>query len=184
VIVAAALGCLGSGDSVMINAGSTTEIFASVAAPRLRVSLVTNSPSIARTFWQVGNGSTVFMIGGEMNADTEETFGDFALEQLMRFSVRHAVLSVDGISSAGEISFYRAQAAAIARTMIARAGEVTILADHTKLAKQGLFAIGSLSMIRRIVTDQAPSEAMEAAIAATGVDMIVARTPALLEEAS
>jgi DeoR family transcriptional regulator, glycerol-3-phosphate regulon repressor len=181
-IASAALGCFGTGDSVMINAGSTTEIFASVVAPRLRISLVTNSPSVARTFWQAGNGSTVFVIGGEMNADTEETFGDFALEQLMRFSVRHAVLSVDGISSTGEISFYRAQAAAIARAMIARASEVTILADHTKLEKLGLFTIGNLTTIRRIVTDQAPSEVLDAAIVAAGVEVIIANTPALVEE--
>lgn len=181
-IASAALGCLAAGDSVMMNAGSTTEIFASVAAPRLRISLVTNSPSVARTFWQVGNGSAVFLIGGEMNADTEETFGDFALEQLMRFSVRHAVLTVDGISSAGEISCYRAQAAAIVRAMIARASEVTILADHTKFEKPALFATGNLAMIHRIVTDRPPSETTEAAIIAAGVEMIIASTPTLVEE--
>jgi DeoR/GlpR family transcriptional regulator of sugar metabolism len=181
-IASAALGFFAAGDSVMIGAGSTTEIFASVAAPRLRISLVTNSPPVARTFWQAGNGSTVFLIGGEMNAATEETFGEFAIEQLSRFRVRHAVLSVDGISSTGEISFYRAQAAAIARTMIGQAGEVTILADHTKLEKLGLFAVGNFKTIRRIVTDQAPSGAMQAAAVAAGVEIIIARTPVLLEE--
>ena len=77
-----------------------------------------------------------------MNAATEETFGEFAIDQLSRFRVRHVKLSVDGISSTGEIRYYRAQAAAIARTMIGQAGEYTILADHTKLEKLGLFANG------------------------------------------
>lgn len=172
-IAHAALACLPEGESVMINGGSTSEIFATIAAPQKAFSVITNSPPVARAFWRADRGADVFAIGGQLRNDTEETLGDIALQQLAQFNVRHAVLTADGVD-AGQVDYFRADAAAIARMMISRARHVTLLADHTKLERHALFGAGELSEIHRLVTDRPPPDVVLAKLERAGVELVVA----------
>lgn len=172
-IAHAALALLPEGESVMINGGSTSEIFASAAAPQKVFSVITNSPPVARAFWRADRGAEVFAIGGQLRNDTEETLGDVALQQLAQFNVRHAVLTADGVEN-GFVDFFRADAAAIARMMISRARHVTLLADHSKLERHALFGAGELSEIHRLVTDRQPPAEVMGKLEQAGVEVVVA----------
>ena len=162
------------GDSLMIDAGSTTDIFAEVMATIPPLTVITNSLQIARTFWQVGRGNSVVLVGGELRLDTAETLGEMALQQLGQFNVDHAVLTVGGISDTGQIMRYRIDEVMIARTMIEKAKKVTILADHTKILTPALMTICEMDQVTHLVTDQELPANLARVLEDAGTQLIIA----------
>ena len=162
------------GESLMIDAGSTTDIFAEVMSTLPQLTVITNSLQIARTFWQTGKGSSVVLVGGELRLDTAETLGEIALQQLRQFNVDHAVLTVGGINDSGRIMRYRIDEVMVARTMIRQADRVTILADHTKILTPALMTICEMDRVANLVTDRTLPAPLESVLNDTGTRLIVA----------
>ncbi len=163
-----------TGQSLMIDAGSTTHILSEVMSPCGPFTVITNSLRVARNFWQVGKGHTVVMLGGNLLLDTEETLGEIALQQLKQFSVDHAILTISGITEAGQIMRYRIDEVMIARAMIERAKNVTIVADHSKIFRPALMTICDLSQVTHLVTDREPPAQFAKLLADCGTTVVVA----------
>ena len=51
---------------------------------------------------------------------------------------------------------------------------MTVLADSSKFGRVGLFQVGPLEIIDRLVTERTPDENAKAALLAAGVDIITA----------
>ncbi len=162
------------GQSLMIDAGSTTDSFAEVVSTLSDLTVITNSLQVAQSFWMVGKGHSVVLAGGELRLDTAETLGEIALNQLRQFSVDHAVLTVGGILATGEIMRYRIDEVMIARMMIKQAREVTILADHTKMLTPALMKICDISNVTNLVTDRDISAELLPVLADAGTRIIIA----------
>jgi hypothetical protein len=58
--------------------------------------------------------------------------------------------------------------------MIGQAQRVTIVADHSKFDRVAMVKVCDLEMVDRLVTDAAPTGRLLEAIAASGVELIVA----------
>lgn len=173
-IALAARKLFAAGESLMIDAGSTTHIFSEVMAPCGPFTVITNSLQVARNFWQVGKGHTVVMLGGNLLLDTEETLGEIALQQLKQFSVDHAILTISGITEAGQIMRYRIDEVMIARAMVERAKNVTIIADHSKIFRPALMTICDISQVTHLVTDREPPAQFAKLLADCGTNVVVA----------
>lgn len=159
-------------DSLFIDTGSTTVAFAEALTAHTALVAITNSPRIAATL--AGNHShKVFLLGGAYGADAGESLGPLALEQIGKFRARHAVLTVGAIDQTCVMDF-DLQEAEVAKAMIERADRVTVLADHSKFDRGAVFEVAPLGRIHRVVTDLPPSEAMGRALAAAGIELIVA----------
>ncbi|MFH2132654.1 MAG: DeoR/GlpR family DNA-binding transcription regulator [bacterium] len=162
------------GDSLMIDAGSTTDAFAEALSTVPSLTVITNSLQVAQTFWHAGNGHSVILTGGELRLDTAETLGEIALQQLSQFSVDHAVLTIGGIKESGEIMRYRIDEVMIARAMIEHAKNVTILADHTKMLTPALMKICEMEQVTNLVTDRDPPGNLKSLLIDAGTRLIVA----------
>lgn len=162
------------GDSLMIDAGSTTDAFVDVLSTMNSLTVITNSMYIARSFWQIGKEHSVFLAGGELRLDTAETLGEIALQQIRQFKVDHAVLTVGSISSAGEIMRYRIDEVMIARAMVDQAESTTVLADHTKLCARALMNICNIDRVANLVTDKEPPDALQKVLKDAGTRLIIA----------
>lgn len=159
-------------DSLFIDTGSTTIAFAEALTSRHSLVIVTNSPRIAATL--AGDHThKVFLIGGAYGVDAGESLGPLALEQIAKFRVRHAVLTVGAIDQACVMDF-DLQEAEVAKAMIERADFVTVLADHSKFDRRAVFEVAPLSRIHTLVTDLAPGEKMARAIVTAGIDLVIA----------
>ena len=66
------------GDSLMLDTGTTTSIFARELLKKRDLTVVTNSSDIARTLATV-NGNRVYMAGGELNGSNGAAFGPSAI---------------------------------------------------------------------------------------------------------
>lgn len=85
------------GDTLFINAGSTTMAFAEQLLGIPRLSVVTNSLSIASLLARDGQ-MQVRLVGGEVNAEDGFTYGLDATETLSQYRAKYAVLSIDGLT--------------------------------------------------------------------------------------
>lgn len=159
------------GDSLFIDTGSTTVALAEALAGLDGLVVVTNAPRIVVTL-AANPSHSLFLIGGAYGADAGESLGPLALEQIGKFRVRHAVLTIGALDTQSVMDF-DLQEAEVAKAMIERADRITVLADHSKFDRRAVFEVAPLSRIDTLVTDKPPSEAMGRALAAAGVEVIL-----------
>jgi DeoR family glycerol-3-phosphate regulon repressor len=167
-----ASGLFSPGDTLFIDTGTTTVIFAEELARHSRLTVITNSLSIAQTIAR-GEGNRAFLLGGEYSDDASENLGTLTVEQVSRFHATHAVLTVGAIEPDGVFD-YNLNEAEIARAMVAQSRHVTVLADSGKFGKNALFQVCPLAAIDKVVLNGAPDGAMAEVLRAAEVEMIIA----------
>jgi DeoR family transcriptional regulator, glycerol-3-phosphate regulon repressor len=156
------------GDSLMIDTGTTTSIFAQELRVKRNLTIVTNSSDIARTLATV-NGNTVFMAGGELKGDNGAAFGPPAVEFFSRFRVKHAFISIGALDAKDGPMDAELSEAEIAHMALTRADHRVILSDASKFGKTALVKVCEFSLINRLVTNANPDSALTAVLGAAGV---------------
>ena len=115
-------------------------------------------------------------MSGHLGADVPSTSGALTIAQIERSQVDVAILSPVGVHPTAGVTYYDADEAEIARTMIARAQSTILLADRTKLGQVSRYAVCACNALDALVTD-APSTLTEL-FRDTGVRrMVVAAGP-------
>jgi DeoR family glycerol-3-phosphate regulon repressor len=173
-IASAAAALFQPGDSLFVDAGSTTVHFAEALAALGRFTIITNSPLVAMSVSRPRGGSDVYLLGGRFDGETTETVGPVVLEQSHMLRADHAVITIGGMDFDGTCSDYNADEAYIARAMIERSKAVTVLADHSKLGRSALFQVCEARQIQRLVTDLLPPQRIVDALANAGTQLIIA----------
>jgi DeoR family glycerol-3-phosphate regulon repressor len=163
----------GPGDTLFVDTGTTTVLFAEELARRSSLVVLTNSATIARTISTGTTGNRVFLIGGEYGRDAAETLGPMAIEQIAGLHAAHAVICVGAIDASG-IMDYSLDEAGVARAMIAQARTLTVVADSSKLGRTALFTVCRLGDVDRLVVDRAPAPALAEALRAADVEVLIA----------
>lgn len=175
-IARAAAAMFQTGDTLLVDTGSTTIIFAEELVRQSGLTIITNSIIIAQTMMRGRNGHRAFLIGGEYSDEAMENLGALAVRQVSQFHAIHAVITVGAIEIEGAMD-YAVEEAEMARAMIAQARHLTVIADSSKLDKAGLFRVCRLDVIDRLVTDTRPRAALSEALEAAGVEIVVANRP-------
>ena len=170
-IARTAAALLRPGDSLFVDTGSTTLYFAEALAGLKSLTVITNSGVVAGLAAQ-GEGASVYQIGGEFRPGGQESLGAMALQQIAEMRAAHVVLTVGSVDAGGIMDF-DLQEAQVAKEMIARAAQVTVLADHSKFLSPAVFPVADLTQVTRIVTDAVPEGFAEVA-KAQGVEVIIA----------
>jgi DeoR/GlpR family transcriptional regulator of sugar metabolism len=165
---------LSPGDSLLVDAGSTTVLFAEALAQVGGVTVITNSPLVARALWRGPKTTEVYLLGGRFNGEVNETLGPITLEQIGGLSTDHAMLTIGAIDGAGRFMDFNADEAYVARAMIERARSTTILADGSKLGKTALFEVCDATRVARLVTDAPPPQPIQNVLASQGVELVIA----------
>lgn len=176
MIARAAVKLFAPGDTLLVDTGSTTVLFAEELAKLPGLTVITNSTLIAQAIARGEGGSRAFLLGGEFKDEVSETVGPLVINQIRSFHPRHAVLTVGAISAGGILDF-NMEETEVARAMVEQATELTVLADHSKIDKAGLFQVAPLAMIDRLVIDRPPSPRLATALADAQVEAIVAAAP-------
>ena len=165
-----AVGLVKDGDSLMLDTGTTTSIFAQELRIRSHLTIVTNSSDIARTLATV-NGNTVYMAGGALKGDNGAAFGPSAVEFMSRFRVRHAFISIGAISVEGGLMDTDLSEAAIAAMALSRAEHRAVLTDSSKFGKSALVNVCKLDGVDRLITERLPDEELSKALSAANVQL-------------
>lgn len=151
-IALAAADVIQNGDTLFINAGTTTREIALALKGHRGLNIVTNSVAVAMELSGLPTIRLV-LLGGELNTQYAFTCGGDAQEQLRKYQADYAILSLDGVSVEAGVTTYHADEAIIDRMMVERAGKTLVAADCSKLGRAGFSAICPLSRVHMLVTD-------------------------------
>jgi DeoR family transcriptional regulator, glycerol-3-phosphate regulon repressor len=163
------------GDSIMMDGGTTTSLLSQELRSKRNLTIVTNSSDIARTLATV-NGNKVFMAGGELEGDNGAAFGPTAVEFFSRFRVKHAFISISGITAEDGPMDGALAEAEIAYMALTRADHRVIISDSSKFGKTALVRVCAFTEINRIITDAQPNERLTAALAKAEIIVNIATT--------
>ncbi len=142
------------GESLILNGGSTTRLFAFELAGKKNLTVITNALGIPAALSREAVRDIV-VVGGEYRAESHSTVGSVAFCGAVAVSADSAILGVGGVSQKG-LSCELLQEATMAASMIAAARRTIVLADSSKFNHQLLGQISTLDQIDILVTDAEP----------------------------
>ncbi len=140
------------GDTIMIEAGTTTALIGKYLFGRRDVHVVTNS-TLLLPFARTNPSIHLTVTGGEFRPLTESFVGPVALSELDQFHVRVAFIGTDGFSAETGLTTHLVEGAEIVRKMAAQAEGVVLVADSSKYGRAGFARVLPLERIDICITD-------------------------------
>lgn len=172
-IAQAAAELIVEGDTVIIDAGTTSLEVAKLLGKRDGLTIITNGLDISVELANAPGKNHLFVIGGEFHALNHSFAGPLAAEAMQRFSADKAILSVSSVDlDRGTIGLSSPQFACVQRAMIAVTKSVIVVADASKFRRASLAVSADFADLDCIVTDQAAPTDADAKLSASGTILV------------
>lgn len=145
-----------SGQSLFLDAGSTTTILAEELSALDGLTIITNSLEAAQKLQDsAGKQRTnrVVLIGGDMATNPASTCGELAINEISRYQLDFAMLSPYSFNLEQGAASYEPREAEVARAMSRYAERTVILADHTKIGVKGKIGYCPATKIDTLIVD-------------------------------
>jgi DeoR family transcriptional regulator of aga operon len=170
-IGAAAARLVSSGETVLIDVGTTTTAVARalLARTELReVTVFTTALNIALELEHAHPRITVVVTGGTLRPLQHSLVNPLATVLLGRLHAHVAILGCNGVDVAGGITNINLPEAEIKRAMLLAARRRVVVADGSKLGEVELAKVCELGEVSQLITDQTADPAVVAEIEAAG----------------
>jgi DeoR family transcriptional regulator, galactitol utilization operon repressor len=151
-IAGAAAELVRDGDSIMIEAGTTTALVARHLLGKRDVHVVTNS-TLVFSYARLNPAIQITLTGGEFRRETESMVGPVALRTLAGLNVRLAFVGTDGFSLEKGMTTQLFEGGEIVKAMRSCAEKTFLLADSSKYGKSGFVNVLGLSEVDGVITD-------------------------------
>ncbi len=161
------------GDTIMIEAGTTTALIAKYLTGKRNIRIVTNSTLII-PYARSNPGIHLSVVGGTFRPETEALVGPMALSGLESFFVKTAFVGTDGFTLENGMSSHFPEAAAVLKRVVERAETAVLVADSSKYGNTGFVSIMPLTAVAKIVTDRKLPQAAAERIRRQGVELVFA----------
>ena len=159
---------------LILDAGSTPRLVASMLPNTSELTVVTNSLAAAAVC-AAKPSLDVIVVGGDLKSDTMALVGDDAVRGLSRVCADVAVIGTDGYSAGRGLTCHARDESATKRAMIGAARRAIAVADSSKFGNDYLMVFSDLSDLDLLVTDTDLHDDASARIAAAGGDLEVRR---------
>jgi len=174
-IARAAAELVADGETIAIDAGTTTALFCREIHDR-RLTVITNSVRVTDDLSDAP-GITVIGTGGILSdawPGGDRVFvGPLAEAALRRFRPAKAFIGTAGITIEDGLTNSNSMQAEIKRVMMEVSHKVYLLADHTKFGRVSYAVAGNVDQLTAVVTDNGLSEQWRDALREAGVDVIL-----------
>jgi DeoR/GlpR family transcriptional regulator of sugar metabolism len=172
------------GSAVAVTAGTTTYTLARHLAQVPDITVVTNSIPVANVFFEADDlGQTVLLTGG-LRTVSDALVGPVAVAALHDLHVDLLFMGVHGMDTSAGFTTPNLMEADTNRAMVAAAGRLVVVADHTKWGIVGLSRIARLQDASVLVTDSGISALAHEALAERVGDVVIAPLGAALRGTS
>ena len=161
------------GETIILDAGTTTTEIALRLTTRRNLTVITNALNIAVILGAVP-GNAVHMPGGQFKAPTLSLSGDKSVEYFREIFAAKLFLATAGVALDAGLTYPSFADLQLKQAMIKAASHVYLVADSTKINKSSFTRLGALDMIHSFVTDAGISEADAEAFRARGIEMLIA----------
>jgi DeoR family transcriptional regulator, ulaG and ulaABCDEF operon transcriptional repressor len=159
------------GESIIINAGSTTWFMAEFLR-KSRLQILTNSFPIAQELIATSQNRIV-LPGGEIYREQGIVLSPFDEDAIQHFTASKMFMSCYAVTPMGIIE----GDPLIARTeakLLSRADKLIVIADSSKFEPRGSMAVCQLSRVHTLVTDEAAPDHMIEHLKSIGVQVVIA----------
>jgi DeoR/GlpR family transcriptional regulator of sugar metabolism len=165
------------GDSIILDAGTTTLSLAQVLTEKRYHSLFVITSSVPAALELSKGNYDILLIGGQVRHHSLALIGPMAVENLEKYHVDRAFIGTSGISLTHGCSTPNALDAQIKEAMIGSAEEAYIVADSSKFGHDCLVSFADLVRIHLLITDSGiPAEYVKE-FRRQGVRYQIARSP-------
>lgn len=180
-VAKAAVALCNDGESIIINAGSTTYFMAEFLQ-QSRLQILTNSFPIAQELIATSQNRIV-LPGGEVYREQGIVLSPFDEDAIQHFTASKMFMSCASITAMGIIEGDPLIARAEAK-LLTRAEKLVVIADSSKFEQRGSMVVCQLSRVHTLVTDaDAPAHMLDH-IRAQGVDVIIVERESLFSRSA
>ncbi|MGC3953936.1 MAG: DeoR/GlpR family DNA-binding transcription regulator [Propionicimonas sp.] len=167
----AARDLLPDGGSILIDGGTTTLELVRNLPAELQITAVTNSLQAANLLAELPQVD-VLLLGGRLRDITRAAVGPWPVGALAELRVDVAFMGTNGITPETGLTTPDQAEAEVKRAMVAAAGRVVCLADHTKVGLSQLCRFARLDQVDTIVTDTGLEDSLVDELIAAGPEVI------------
>ncbi|MDM0044983.1 DeoR/GlpR family DNA-binding transcription regulator [Variovorax dokdonensis] len=154
----AALGLVRPGQTLLIDAGTTTAALALELGTLSGLTVITNSIAVAVSLGAANAsrdaGNEVVLLGGHIHSDGAAVFGDITIGEIGRYRADMAMLSPVALDAQHGATSFERHECEVARAMCAAAQKTVLLADHSKLGLRSRVRYARIADIDVVVTDK------------------------------
>jgi DeoR/GlpR family transcriptional regulator of sugar metabolism len=173
-IGAKAASLVGNGETIILDAGSTTTEVAHQLLGRASLTVITNALNIALLLG-AAPGYAVHMPGGQFKGPTLSLSGDKAAEYFENVYAGKLFLATAGVALDTGLTYPSFADLQLKQAMIRAASRVYLVADSTKINRSSFTRLGTLDVIHAFITDDGIRDEDARAFESRGVEMIIAR---------
>ena len=161
------------GETIILDAGSTTTEVAHNLMGRSALTIITNALNIALMLGAVP-GYAVHMPGGQFKAPTLSLSGDRAADYFQDVLAGKLFLATAGVALDTGLTYPSFADLQLKQAMIKAASHVYLVADSTKINRSSFTRLGTLDVINSFVTDDGIREEDVRAFESRGIKVIIA----------
>ena len=170
-IARAAVGLCEDGESIIVNAGTTTYEMVGALADR-RLTVLTNSFPMAQSLVS-GSENRVILPGGEVYRKQGIVISPFDDDAIQHYTASKMFMSCFALGPMGVIEGDPLIARAEAK-LLKRAERLIVLVDSSKFERRGVIAVCPLSRIHTVITDEDAPEASLDMLRSAGIEVLIA----------
>jgi len=161
------------GETLILDAGTTTTEVALRLVNRKNLTVITNALNIAITLGAVP-GFQVHMPGGQFKAPTLSLSGDKSVDYFRNIFAGKLFLATAGVGLDSGLTYPSFADLQLKEAMIRAASHVFLVADSTKINKSSFTRLGALEVIHSFITDDGISDADAKEFEARGIALLIA----------
>jgi DeoR family fructose operon transcriptional repressor len=163
----------GDGGSILLDSGTTTRRLAGLLPLDRRLTLFTNTASIAMKVASVAT-IEVHLLGGRVRPTTQAAVGPATIASIESLRVDVCFIGTNGLTADFGLTTPDTDEAAVKAAMIRAGQRVVVLADSRKLGLETMVRFGTCDQIDVVVTDRGVSDASVTALEALDIEVVIA----------
>lgn len=162
-----------TGDTIILDSGSTTTEIAKKLKGFKGLTVITNALNIALMLG-AEPGIEVIVTGGEFKPPTLSLTGQKAADFFMGINVQKLFLATAGISLKAGLTYPSISDLVVKKAMIDAAETTYLVADSTKIGKSAFASLGALGLIDYIITDDKIEEKHKKLFSDNDIELLIA----------
>jgi len=160
------------GDTIILDDGEVTSLLAEEIANK-DVTVITNSLSVCNAL-QGKKNITLICTGGIMRPNSNAFIGPFAEHVISQAYANKLFLTTNSISLDSGLSHSNIDFVEVKKAMITSSKEIILLANHSKFKQEPSTKIAPISVVDKLITDNALPASIRLDLTQMGMEVILA----------
>jgi DeoR/GlpR family transcriptional regulator of sugar metabolism len=162
------------GDTILIDTGPISRELAEQLLNHKNITVITNSMAVLEVLKDSPAEITLISTGGAFRRSSQLFIGPTAESALKEFRIDKLFLMVTGISKNFDLYHTNISEVTIKQSMIRAAREVILLADYSCFQEEALIQVAPISVVHKLITDDALPASTRLELSTLGVTVILA----------